>query len=531
MANYNINNIPKEKFQIAKREGVIHDKKFDTKPIGYFKDALMRFGKNKSSIFGFAVIMLLVIYAIIGPYCFPKNYRAAYELDKDLQNYQYLLPKATIFEGTGFWDGTTEKEISSNTYYMYTAMEQEMGRNIIDVLETKTVTDSTGSKTLYKVRLDSYTSIKVMTKTFSKEQYEAIQAYQNETGRQIILPYVDYYNSKSEFPLEKLSGVKFNNSSVYFECDINGTPVLDENGNIIPAYRNYSVRNYTDDYQSLRIMGDPGIEDPTSIYRYSYAFKTGSTDAPSYSVRINPYEYFVYKFGFEPSFLFGTNNLGYDIFSRLASGARFSLLFALLVSAINMFIGAIYGAVEGYYGGTTDLVMERITDILGGIPSMVVTILFNLHLTSKVGAVPALLYAFIFTGWIGMSSRTRMQFYRFKNQEYVLAARTLGASDRRVMFKHIFPNSLGTLITGSVLSIPGVIFSETSLTYLGIINLDSPTRASVGAMLSGGQALMTTYPHLVFFPALFIGLLMICFNMFGNGLRDAFNPSLRGAEG
>ena len=129
-----------------------------------------------------------------------------------------------------------------------------------------------------------------------------------------------------------------------------------------------------------------------------------------------------------------------------------------------------------------------------------------------------------------MASRVRMQFYRFKNQEYVLAARTLGARDRRIMFKHIFPNSLGTIITGSVLVIPGVIFSETSLTYLGIINLDSPTRASVGAMLNAGKLIMTKFPHVILFPALFIALLMVSFNLFGNGLRDAFNPSLRGAE-
>ena len=139
--------------------------------------------------------------------------------------------------------------------------------------------------------------------------------------------------------------------------------------------------------------------------------------------------------------------------------------------------------------------------------------------------------AFILTGWIGIAGTTRMQFYRYKNQEYVLAARTLGASDRRLMFRHIFPNALGTLITSSVLIIPGVIFSETSLTYLGIINLDSPTRSSVGAMLSAGQGVMTTYPHMILFPALFIALLMVSFNLFGNGLRDAFNPSLRGAEG
>ena len=123
-----------------------------------------------------------------------------------------------------------------------------------------------------------------------------------------------------------------------------------------------------------------------------------------------------------------------------------------------------------------------------------------------------------------------MQFYRFKRQEYVLSARTLGASDSRLMFKHIFPNAMGTLITGSVLMIPGVIFSESSLTYLGIVNLESSTMTSVGTLLATGQNYLFTYPHMILFPSLFISLLMLSFNLFGNGLRDAFNPSIRGTE-
>ena len=129
-----------------------------------------------------------------------------------------------------------------------------------------------------------------------------------------------------------------------------------------------------------------------------------------------------------------------------------------------------------------------------------------------------------------MASRTRMQFYRFKNQEYVLVARTLGASDSRIMFKHIFPNAIGTLITSCVLVIPGVIFSETSLSYLGIINLESGSLTSVGTLLSQGQEALYTYPHMLVYPSVFISLLMLSFNLFGNGLRDAFNPSLRGTE-
>ena len=108
--------------------------------------------------------------------------------------------------------------------------------------------------------------------------------------------------------------------------------------------------------------------------------------------------------------------------------------------------------------------------------------------------------------------------------------RSLGAKDSRVMFKHIFPNAIGTLITRSVLVIPGVIFTETSLSYLGIINLNTGSLTSVGTLLATGQAYLFTYPHMILFPSVFISLLMLSFNLFGNGLRDAFNPSLRGTE-
>jgi len=130
-----------------------------------------------------------------------------------------------------------------------------------------------------------------------------------------------------------------------------------------------------------------------------------------------------------------------------------------------------------------------------------------------------------------MASSTRMQFYRFKNQEYVLAARTLGAKDSRIIWKHIFPNSLGTLVTKCALIIPSMIYSEVNLSYLGIISLTSGNLTSVGTILSNGQSLLRLgIPHVAAFPSVFLALLLLSFNLFGNGLRDAFNPSLRGSE-
>ena len=111
-----------------------------------------------------------------------------------------------------------------------------------------------------------------------------------------------------------------------------------------------------------------------------------------------------------------------------------------------------------------------------------------------------------------------------------MAARTLGAKDSRLIFKHILPNASGFIITACVLSIPYTIFSEATYSYLGIVNLNSKTMTSLGSMLENGQQTLSTYPHCVFFPAIFLALMLVCFNIFGNGLRDAFNPSLRGAD-
>ena len=163
---------------------------------------------------------------------------------------------------------------------------------------------------------------------------------------------------------------------------------------------------------------------------------------------------------------------------------------------------------------------------------MVLATLVQLHLVAT-GIMPTfagVLFAFCLTGWIGVAYRVRTQFYRFKNQEYVLAARTLGARDGRLMFKHIFPNALGTIITSSILIIPSTILSETTLSYLGIVNFQGATSTSLGTMLSNGKEYLSTDPHIIAVPAIAISMLMISFNLFGNGLRDAFNPSLRGVE-
>ena len=508
MANIDIKNIPAEKFRFTNSRSN-SDEKFKTKQIGYFEDAWNRFRKNKSSIVATIIIGFLVLYALIVPIFCETTYSKSLT-DTTYLTYTKLLPKVKWLEWLG-WDGCQKVELTDNNLNYYRAIEEETGYDVVRKVYGSTV--SAEGKTIYTAKLDSYTANGFIYMTLSQEQYDSLQAWQNETGKQVIYPAIKTKN--------------VSDANIWYEANAKGVATLDKDGNFKDVYK---TSGNDGNYSSLRIEGDPGLDDPEAKDRYRYATVTGDSSSVSYKCRIFKFTYFEYKYGFEPSFVFGTNSLGQDIFTRLAQGARFSFLFAIGVSIINLFIGSLYGAVEGYYGGALDLIMERISDILVDIPFMVVATLFQLHLAKKVGPVWSLLFAFVLTGWIGMASRVRMQFYRFKGQEYVLAARTLGASNGRLMFKHIFPNSLGTLITGSVLVIPGVIFSESSLTYLGFINLESSTMTSVGTMLANVKDYLATYPHIIFFPALFISLLEISFNLFGNGLRDAFNPALRGAD-
>lgn len=232
------------------------------------------------------------------------------------------------------------------------------------------------------------------------------------------------------------------------------------------------------------------------------------------------------KLGYDkaPKFLFGTDASGFDLFTRSFAGLRTSLILGVCTFAFCFTFGLIWGAISGYFGGNIDIWMERFCEILGGVPWIVVMTLCILHLGNNFGTF---VLALCMTGWISTAHRTRSQFYRFKGREYVLASRTLGSSDIRLIFKHILPNSMGTIITSSVLMIPSSIYSEATLAYL---NLGLQGQQSFGVMMSNNQPYIGIYPNLVIFPAVVMALMMISFNLFGNGLRDAFNPALKGSE-
>lgn len=520
--NYQI--IPKEKFRFVNANEHLTDKKFDDKPIGYFRDALNRFCKNRASVVATVIIVLILLFAFVTP--------LISTMDPTFMdaNYAKKGPRNLFLsEHFGIADGTTSRDFSDKSLMKALAIgigaEDYYGNGDVTIEQgwesayqpVKSV--GTMSTTLdakkQEIRsftggsIESYLEVGFLYKSVTQQEYQNILAWEEETGLKVMYPLVE----DNEYNMDPLDANNWYKTKKY-----------------TPAYTTKSGKVKTMDLEAGMILEDNYKRDENGTPIYWEYTGGGSYDTAQIRIRVLYYNYYQYVNGFEPEYLFGTDSQGYDMALRIAGGIKLSLLVAISTCLINFIIGALYGAVEGYYGGWIDMILERISDILNYVPFIVVATLFQIHLATKVGPLPSLIFAYVLTGWIGTAYRVRTQFYRFKNQEYVMAARTLGARDRRIIWKHIFPNTLGTLITSSALAIPSTILSESTLSFLGIVKLGSADTTSIGTLLSDSQGIWTNYPHLMLVPAIFISLLMISFNLFGNGLRDAFNPSLRGVE-
>lgn len=218
----------------------------------------------------------------------------------------------------------------------------------------------------------------------------------------------------------------------------------------------------------------------------------------------------------------GTDDLGRDLLTRIMYGARISLTVGFVASFINLTVGVVYGGISGYYGGHVDNIMMRIVEILSGIPLLLYVILLMVVL--KPG-LQNILIALGLVYWLGMARIVRGQILSLKEQDYVLAARTIGADNWRIIWKHLIPNAMGPIIVTATLNIPQAIFTEAFLSFIGL-GVNAPM-ASWGVLANDALPSFRTYPWQLFFPAIAISITMLAFNFLGDGLRDALDPKQR----
>ncbi len=222
------------------------------------------------------------------------------------------------------------------------------------------------------------------------------------------------------------------------------------------------------------------------------------------------------------TYLLGTDHLGRDILSRLMYGTRISLLVAFIAAAVNMVIGIFYGGISGYLGGQTDAVMMRIVDIISTIPLTLYVILIKVCLDD---GFLSIVIALSSVYWVDMARVVRGQVLSLKNQEFVMAARTIGSSTLAILTNHLIPNAMGPILVTVTMLIPSAIFMEAFMSFIGIGI--APPLASLGTMCNDATEALRTNPYQLFLPALVICLIMFAFNFVGDGLRDALDPKLK----
>ncbi len=286
--------------------------------------------------------------------------------------------------------------------------------------------------------------------------------------------------------IDRVSPLKKDPIKKIYTYNLDGEDViLDFSYNLLPTKKGYDY-NFTIEYDG-------------EVAKYSTATKWNKT------------------------YIFGTDSLGRDLLTRIMYGAQISLLVAFIATIANLFIGVVYGSISGYEGGRVDNIMMRIVDIINSIPLVLYVIL--LMVWFRGGGLGNIIIALSSVYWVSMARLVRGQMLSLKEQEFVLAARVMGVSKSKIIFKHLIPNAMGPIIVSIAMMIPSAVFTESFLSFIGL-GVSAPM-ASWGTLANNALSGLTTYPYQLLFPALSIALTMLAFNFIGDGLRDALDPRLR----
>lgn len=276
--------------------------------------------------------------------------------------------------------------------------------------------------------------------------------------------------------------------------------------------------NMQENYRSYTVEGKEVKID----FKYAKMDKSENPTGIKYKLLIDGQEATATAKVSNKTYALGTDSLGRDMFARLLFGARISLFIAFISTIVNFFIGVIYGGFSGYIGGKVDNAMMRFVDIVNTIPLLLYVILLSVVIGS---GLKAIIIAIGSVYWLSMARLVRGQVLSLKEQEYILAARTLGASTWRIMVRHLIPNAMGPIIVALTMMIPSAIFTEAFLSFIGL-GVNAPM-ASWGTLANDALGGLRTYPYQLFEPSLAICVTMLAFNFLGDGLRDALDPRLR----
>lgn len=474
--------VSKEKFVLV-QNNLQEAEKITTKSISFWQDALRRLKENKIAMFGFWIIVIITLLAILGPMqpIVPDNadgspftYDAAPILNdengKELPKSKiaFLPPRVPGLEKLGIFDGTTKLEITTYDLLIGNLPKTDEFKELKLPSKKKELTEKLG------IRYYPYDiSIKKIYK--NKQGEYTAKIVEINTNKELEVPYKELVSKYSRYQ---------ENSFKYISTKMDDQQVE-------------MIKVKADFYEMKNVK---------NLY-----------------------------------FWFGTDKLGLDVWTRLWIGVRVSLIIALASLILDFTIGIIYGTIAGFYAGTkVDNIMMRFLEIIGSIPSVVFMIIL-ISIKGKIeqlisSLIPfkieyvtirliILIFAMSITGWIGVARVVRAQVLKLRSQEFVLASRTLGASNVRLMAKHLFPNIIGQLMVMATFTIPNAIFNEAFLTFIGI-GLPIPM-SSLGVLVYDGYNSIQTIPTMLFIPASVMCLLMLSINFFANGLRDALDPRMR----